>query len=80
MKIKNSSKMCVLNCTENQASLNSTLTESCEVLSESLTSVKCIKTFAYSLIMLISLSGNFSCNGNRLEKQIDVDNDKFSDR
>ena len=52
--------MCVLNCTENQASLNSTLTESCEVLSESLTYVKCIKTFAYSLILLISLSGNLA--------------------
>ena len=52
--------MCVLNCTENQASLNSTLTESCEVLIESLTYVKCIKTFAYSLILLISLSGNLA--------------------
>jgi len=52
--------MCVLNCTENQASFNSTLTESCEVFSESLTYMKCIKTFAYSLIMLISLFGNLA--------------------
>ena len=56
--------MCLLNCTftENKtASLNSTPdSASCESSAESLTSVKCIKTLAYSLIMVISLFGNLA--------------------
>ena len=72
---------CVLNYTENQASFNSTLTESCEVFSESLTYMKCIKTFAYSLIMNVNFAvWKLSCDRNRLEKQMDMNNDKFSDR
>ena len=53
--------MCLLNCTftDNKTSLNSTLANSsCESSAESSTSVKCIKTLVYSLIMVISLFGN----------------------
>ena len=49
--------MCLLNCTENQTSLNSTQVTNCELSHES-TSVKCIKALVYSLIMIISLCGN----------------------
>ena len=45
--------MCLVNCTENQ-------TNSCELYAELSTYVKCIKTFAYSLIMLVSLFGNLA--------------------
>ena len=49
--------MCLLNCTENQTSLNSSQVSICELYHES-TSVKCIKVLVYSLIMIISLCGN----------------------
>lgn len=49
-----------LNCTENQTYNNSNSTDSCELLAESSTYVKCIKTVAYSVIMLISLFGNLA--------------------
>ena len=45
---------------ENQTSFNSTLAESCELTSESSMSVKCIKTFAFSIIMSVSLLGNLA--------------------
>ena len=45
--------MCLVNCTENQ-------TNSCELYAELSTYVKCIKTFAYSLVMLVSLFGNLA--------------------
>ena len=51
--------MCLLNCTENQTSVNSTQVWNCELYPES-TSVKCIKALAYSLIMIISLCGNLA--------------------
>ena len=51
--------MCLLNCTENQTSVNSTQDRNCELYPES-TSVKCIKTLVYSLIMIISLCGNLA--------------------
>ena len=45
--------MCLVNCTENQ-------TNSCELYAELSTYVKCIKTSAYSLVMLVSLFGNLA--------------------
>ena len=51
--------MCLLNCTENQTSLNSIQVKNCELYPES-TSVKCIKALVYSLIMIISLCGNLA--------------------
>ena len=51
--------MCLLNCTDNQTSLNSTQVTNCELYPES-TSVKCIKALAYSLIMITSLFGNLA--------------------
>ena len=45
--------MCLLNCTENQ-------TNNCEPYAEHSTYVKCIKTFAYTIIMLVSLFGNLT--------------------
>ena len=52
--------MCRLNCTENQIYINSNSTDRCELLVESSTYEKCIKTVAYSVIMLISLFGNLA--------------------
>ena len=52
--------MCTLNCTQDQSGLNWTSTESCQLFVEGSTPLKCIKTFAYSLIMLISLFGNLA--------------------
>ena len=52
--------MYLLNYTEDHSSLNSTFTESCEVSSGVSSSVKYIKTFAYILILLVSLFGNFA--------------------
>ena len=51
--------MCLLNCTENQTSLNSSQVRICELYHES-TSVKCIKALVYSMIMIISLCGNLA--------------------
>ena len=55
--------MCLLNCTftVRQTSLNSTpANANCEMFVESSTSVKCMKTLAYSLIMAVSLFGNLA--------------------
>ncbi|KAJ7373170.1 hypothetical protein OS493_014318 [Desmophyllum pertusum] len=53
--------MCLLlNCAQNGTGLNSTPSESCALFAESPTSVKCLKTFAYSLILLFSLLGNLA--------------------
>ena len=49
--------MLLLNYTENQTSVNSSLGRNCELYPES-TSVKCIKALALSVIMIISLCGN----------------------
>ena len=55
-------KMCSpLNCTENNTELRLNISEeNCELFAESSTSVKCLKTFAYSVILLISLFGNLA--------------------
>ena len=52
--------MYLLNYTQDHSGLNSTLTESCEVSPGVSSSVKYIKTFAYVLILLVSLFGNFA--------------------
>ena len=49
-----------MNCTNDHTGLNSSSNESCELFGEGSTSVKCVKVFAYSLIMLISLFGNLA--------------------
>ena len=50
--------MCLFNCTENSTGLSSTASQSCELVAESSLFVKCLKTFAYAVIMLFSLLGN----------------------
>ena len=55
--------MCLLNCTLTEHQTNFTSTPdnvNCKLFAESSTSVKCIKTLAYSLIMVISLFGNLT--------------------
>ncbi|XP_078344597.1 substance-P receptor-like [Oculina patagonica] len=50
----------LLNGTENGTSLPSIPSESCVLFAESSTPVKCLKTFAYSLILIFSLLGNLA--------------------
>ena len=50
--------MYLFNCTENSTDLNSTASQTCKLVAESSPSVKCLKTFAYAVIMLFSLLGN----------------------
>ena len=50
--------MCLFNCTENSTAPNSTASQSCKLFDENSTSLKCLKTFAYAIIMLFSLLGN----------------------
>ena len=54
--------MCpLLNCTQNYTDpLLNISVENCELFAESSTSVKCLKTFAYSVILLFSLFGNLA--------------------
>ena len=50
-----------LNFTENNTDLRLNISEeNCELFAESSTSVKCLKTFAYSAILLFSLFGNLA--------------------